>query len=223
MFQFPGFALIPLWIQRISNSKSNQLPVTSHQSRPWSLFTDNWSLELGFPIRKFPDQSLFAAPRNLSQRTTSFIASQRQGIRRIPFRHLIVARNQKTEDGKQKTEELISRQPSFVVYRLIRIRSENAMQKTKNRSYSLPYSVFRHLFSDQKRPVLLQTHPGSLRSGSDHDWYARTRMTEDGKQKTEKVSLLRRCLKSQSSGKPDALPLHNVKLSEDGERKTENG
>jgi hypothetical protein len=51
---------------------------------------DNRSLELGCPIRKFPDQSLFAAPRNLSQRTTSFIASQRQGIRQIPFWHLIM-------------------------------------------------------------------------------------------------------------------------------------
>jgi hypothetical protein len=45
---------------------------------------------VGFPIRKCPDQSLFAAPRTLSQRTTSFIASQRQGIHRIPLRHLIV-------------------------------------------------------------------------------------------------------------------------------------
>ena len=44
---------------------------------------------MGFPIQKFPDQSLFAAPRDLSQRTTSFIASQRQGIHRIPLRHLI--------------------------------------------------------------------------------------------------------------------------------------
>ena len=44
---------------------------------------------MGFPIRKFSDQSLFAAPRNLSQRTTSFIASQRQGIHQIPLRHLI--------------------------------------------------------------------------------------------------------------------------------------
>jgi hypothetical protein len=43
----------------------------------------------GFPIRKFTDQSLFAAPRDLSQRTTSFIASQRQGIHRTPLRHLI--------------------------------------------------------------------------------------------------------------------------------------
>ena len=45
--------------------------------------------KVGFPIRKFSDQSLFAAPRNLSQRTTSFIASQRQGIHRILLRHLI--------------------------------------------------------------------------------------------------------------------------------------
>ena len=44
---------------------------------------------MGFPIRKFTDQSLFAAPRDLSQRTTSFIASQRQGIHRMPLRHLI--------------------------------------------------------------------------------------------------------------------------------------
>ena len=50
---------------------------------------DNRSLELGCPIRKFSDQSLFAAPQDLSQRTTSFIASQRQGIHRIPLRHLI--------------------------------------------------------------------------------------------------------------------------------------
>ena len=46
-------------------------------------------LRVGFPIRKFTDQSLFAAPRDLSQRTTSFIASQRQGILRMPLRHLI--------------------------------------------------------------------------------------------------------------------------------------
>ena len=44
---------------------------------------------MGCPIRKFPDQSLFAAPRNLSQRTTSFIASQRQGIHRTPLVHSI--------------------------------------------------------------------------------------------------------------------------------------
>jgi len=44
---------------------------------------------VGFPIRKSLDQSSFAAPQGLSQRTTSFIASQRQGIHRMLLRHLI--------------------------------------------------------------------------------------------------------------------------------------
>ena len=43
----------------------------------------------GCPIRKFTDQSLFAAPRNLSQRTTSFIASQCQGIHQMLLSRLI--------------------------------------------------------------------------------------------------------------------------------------
>ena len=43
----------------------------------------------GFPIRKSADQSLFAAPHGLSQRTTSFIACACQGIHQMPFRHLI--------------------------------------------------------------------------------------------------------------------------------------
>ena len=45
--------------------------------------------KVGFPIRKSTDQSFFAAPRGLSQRSTSFIASQRQGIHQMPLRHLI--------------------------------------------------------------------------------------------------------------------------------------
>ncbi len=47
------------------------------------------SSKVGFPIRKSADQSSFAAPRGISQRTTSFIASQRQGIHQMPLRHLI--------------------------------------------------------------------------------------------------------------------------------------
>ena len=35
------------------------------------------------------DQSSFAAPHGLSQRTTSFIASNRQGIHQMPLGHLI--------------------------------------------------------------------------------------------------------------------------------------
>lgn len=44
---------------------------------------------MGFPIRRSLDQSSFAAPQGFSQRTTSFIASQRQGIHQMLLRHLI--------------------------------------------------------------------------------------------------------------------------------------
>jgi hypothetical protein len=40
---------------------------------------------MGFPIRKSPDQSLFAATRSLSQLTTSFIAYFCQGIHHAPL------------------------------------------------------------------------------------------------------------------------------------------
>lgn len=39
----------------------------------------------GFPIRKSPDQSLFATPRSLSQLTTSFIVFRHQGILHTPL------------------------------------------------------------------------------------------------------------------------------------------
>ncbi len=45
---------------------------------------------VGCPIRRFPDQSLLAAPRNFSQPVTSFIASQCQGIHQMPLRRLIL-------------------------------------------------------------------------------------------------------------------------------------
>ena len=45
--------------------------------------------QVGFPIRKFMDQSLFSAPHDLSQSITSFIASYCQGIHQTPFSRLI--------------------------------------------------------------------------------------------------------------------------------------
>ncbi len=45
---------------------------------------------MGFPIRRSSDQSVFAAPRRLSQRITSFIACACQGIHQLPLRHLII-------------------------------------------------------------------------------------------------------------------------------------
>src|SRR5271165_5850227 len=112
MFQFPGFAFIPLFDSRnkylllISvGPKTAAAALSGYQphgpppleERPCAAsprMTQRASSEqqrskVGFPIRKFTDQSLFAAPHDLSQRTTSFIASQRQGIHRIPLRHLI--------------------------------------------------------------------------------------------------------------------------------------
>ncbi len=45
---------------------------------------------MGCPIRKSTDQRVFAPPRSLSQRITSFIACACQGIHQMPLRHLIV-------------------------------------------------------------------------------------------------------------------------------------
>src|ERR1700732_1794722 len=93
MFQFPRFAFVPYGFGK-------QIPSFDIcKSEPWTMgatcvanIAQNSDLQIskvGCPIRKFTDQSLFAAPHDLSQRTTSFIASQRQGIHRIPLRHLI--------------------------------------------------------------------------------------------------------------------------------------
>src|SRR5512136_1086114 len=58
------------------------------------MYSDSDTVEtVGCPIRRSMDQSPFAAPHGLSQRTTSFIASQRQGIHRMLLRHLIVLMN----------------------------------------------------------------------------------------------------------------------------------
>jgi hypothetical protein len=57
------------------------------------------------------DQSLFAAPHGLSQRITSFIASQRQGIHRIPLRHLIVL----MIDVRFLAKTVISQKDQFLV------------------------------------------------------------------------------------------------------------
>ena len=43
----------------------------------------------GCPIRRSPDHSLLAAPRGLSQRAASFIASQCQGIHQMPLSCLL--------------------------------------------------------------------------------------------------------------------------------------
>ncbi len=59
---------------------------------------------VGFPIRNSTDQSLLAAPHGLSQRATSFVASQRQGIHPMPLLCSIlemVSRNSPTQRHAQ--------------------------------------------------------------------------------------------------------------------------
>src|SRR5438477_1404858 len=76
--------------------------------------------KVGFPIRKSADQSFLAAPHGLSQRSTSFIASQRQGIHRMPLRHLIaliIDIYQRTDDRLQTTEKTSVLRPLSSVVR----------------------------------------------------------------------------------------------------------
>src|ERR1700730_13841138 len=84
MFQFPRFAFVSYVF---GNKYLLLISASPNPGRPQN--SELQISKVGCPIRKFTDQSLFAAPRDLSQRTTSFIASQRQGIHRTPLRHLI--------------------------------------------------------------------------------------------------------------------------------------
>ena len=77
MFQFAGFA--------------------SHSYE----FTVRYRNAVGFPIRKSSDQSLLAAPRSLSQRATSFVASQCQGIHQTPFSYLF-SQNRRTQRAARR-------------------------------------------------------------------------------------------------------------------------
>ena len=122
-----------------------QLPSPKHRAS-----LEQQRSKVGFPIRKFPDQSLFAAPRNLSQRTTSFIASQRQGIHQIPLRHLIA---------------LIAKARSFP-----RASPASFRPRVSSKKPPIGKSAANSRFG-AKRPVLLQTHPGTLAvSQRIHDW-----------------------------------------------------
>ena len=53
--------------------------------------------QVGCPIRKSADQRVFAPPRGLSQRITSFIASYRQGIHQTPFLRSIRSRRRQDQ------------------------------------------------------------------------------------------------------------------------------
>ncbi len=89
----PGLAVTrPVWASSLSLattqeitivfSSSAYLDVSVQQVCAYMQYT--FSI-LGFPIRKSADQFIFADTRSLSQLITSFIASESQGIPRVPF------------------------------------------------------------------------------------------------------------------------------------------
>ena len=88
MFQFPAFASFPyVFEEKIPSQKITVNPKPDDEA---TRLRNYGNQRVGCPIRKSPDQSLFAAPQGLSQRITSFIACACQGIHQMPLRHLIV-------------------------------------------------------------------------------------------------------------------------------------
>src|SRR5215210_5988745 len=67
--------------------------------------------KVGFPIRRSLDQSSFAAPQGISQRTTSFIASQRQGIHQMLLRHLITLTIDVRMPSAKRADMIIKERP----------------------------------------------------------------------------------------------------------------
>src|SRR5689334_20736438 len=90
----------------------------------------------GCPIRRSLDQSSFAAPQGLSQRTTSFIASQRQGIHQMLLRHLITlminVRSAKTGHDLKKDLSSIRRSKTILLAKHIRRTRLRAVAGSRN-------------------------------------------------------------------------------------------
>ena len=79
------------------------------------VFTIRYRLSaVGFPIRKSTDQSLLATPRGLSQRATSFIASQCQGIHQTPLLRLIRVYRHAQGQAQRTTARIRTFGPQFV-------------------------------------------------------------------------------------------------------------
>src|SRR6202522_1995673 len=96
-----------------SGHNTLERPTNLKASRSWA--SNPQTVKVGFPIRRSPDQRVLAPPRCLSQRATSFIASQRQGIRQKPLLRLIVLskphadRPASFEDGARRMRFVFAR------------------------------------------------------------------------------------------------------------------
>ena len=117
-------------------------------------------LEVGFPIRKYSDQSLFAAPQVLSQRTTSFIASQRQGIHRILLRHLIAL----IVDARSSTRPLHEREDRDTASIAGRLCKQTAKSIRRGRRHSAEAPSQKDQLLDHARGCRGQAAPTRLRT-----------------------------------------------------------
>jgi hypothetical protein len=100
---------------------------------------------VGFPIRKSSDQRVFAPPRRLSQRITSFIACACQGIHQLPLRHLIVHIANIHRDPKAPTLLDLKRPAS-------RDLSDGAVRQT-NHGQEIERLLRRTILIDTRRPA----------------------------------------------------------------------
>ena len=92
MFQFPGFASLTLFY---SGQDTWFAPLTTSPTGSHPRTTTSAKHQVGCPIRRSLDQSLFPAPQSLSQGITSFIASCCQGIHQTPLSRLIRSRRRR--------------------------------------------------------------------------------------------------------------------------------
>jgi hypothetical protein len=152
---------------------------------------------VGFPIRKFTDQSLFAAPHDLSQRTTSFIASQRQGIHQIPLRHLIALIANARRSAAPSTKANLSAPPR-TNEPPIRLGSLRTLPLVRGFGMALDFL---------KRPVLLQTHPGVPAVKREPT----TEMLSGPRQEPSETRLATFSSRSATAPRPNAFPLHDVR------------
>ena len=100
MFQFPGFALLTLYIQAKStwfrSDRIDHRNASRRSGRPACAGRSGHltieDCQVGFPIRTSRDQRVLSPPPGLSQSATSFIASCCQGIHQTPLSRLIRSR-----------------------------------------------------------------------------------------------------------------------------------
>jgi hypothetical protein len=117
--------------------------------------------EVGFPIRKSADQSLFAAPHGLSQRTTSFIACVCQGIHRTPFCHfiaLIINARRPVTPAEADRRERNGRHPHPIL-EATRIRPARSLDRHAGLE-----PITRAGWIGPERPVSHENFPSAIRS-----------------------------------------------------------